>query len=251
MSRVQSPVYNDNILWIRAWGIGNMGTNQKPFWVFQVLLGLAFGSSDLLAQTPLPDSASPPRTVICLVLPKAQLGQGTSGADVAEPVRATLTAYLGGPATELVPLATRIPIQIDAEALEKGCAYVLYSSVTQKKGGGFSKLFAAAAPLAAVVPGMGGNYGAVIATQAVVGAASSAAAQSAQQEAMEALGGAARSSIKKGDQITLEYRLAKPGVAESVIAQSLTVKAKESGEDLVSPLIEQAATQVLTAISHQ
>src|ERR1044072_4517206 len=77
-------------------------------------------------------------TKICLVLPKAQLGQGTSGADVAEPVRATLTAYLGGPTTELVPLTARIPIQIDAEAQVMACDYVLYSSVTQKKGGGFA-----------------------------------------------------------------------------------------------------------------
>src|SRR5689334_3174225 len=82
----------------------------------------------------------PPKTKICLVLPKAQLGQGTTGADVAEPVRATLTAYLGGPATELIPLSARIPIQIDAEAQQTGCEYVLYSSVTQKKGGSFSKM---------------------------------------------------------------------------------------------------------------
>jgi hypothetical protein len=191
-------------------------------------------------------------TKICLVLPKAQLGQGTSGADVAEPVRATLTAYLGGPTTELVALTARIPIQIDAEAQTISCEYVLYSSVTQKKGGNLSKIFAAAAPLATMAGGMGsmgGNYGAMMAGQAVAQAATTAAAQSAQQEAMEALGGAAKSNIKKGDQITLEYRLVKPGVAEPVVAQAAVAKAKETGEDLVSPLIEQAATQVLTAIS--
>lgn len=194
----------------------------------------------------------PPKTKICLVLPKAQLGQGTSGADVAEPVRATLTAYLGGPTTELFPLTARIPIQIDAEAQAMACDYVLFSSVTQKKGGGFSKMFAAAAPIATIaggMAGMGGNYGTMMAGQAVAQAASTAASQSAQQEAMEALGGAAKSNIKKGDQITLEFKLAKPGVAEPIAAQSAVAKAKESGEDLVSPLIEQAATQVLTAIS--
>jgi hypothetical protein len=194
----------------------------------------------------------PPKTKICLVLPKAQLGQGTSGADVAEPVRATLTAYLGGPATDLIPLTARIPIQIDAEAQVMACDYVLYSSVTQKKGGGFGKMFAAAAPIATMaggMAGMGGNYGTMMAGQAMAQAASTAAAQSAQQEAMEALGGAAKSNIKKGDQITLEYKLVKPGVAEPIAVQSAVAKAKETGEDLVSPLIEQAATQVLTAIS--
>jgi hypothetical protein len=191
-------------------------------------------------------------TKICLVLPKAQLGQGTSGADVAEPVRATLTAYLGGPATELVPLAARIPVQIDAEAQSLGCAYVLYSSVTQKKAGGFSKLLGAAAPLAQVMPmmtGMGGNYSAIMATQAVATVATNAAAKSAQEEAMEALGGAAKSNIKKGDQIILEYRLMQPGIEKPVAASSAAGKATQNGEDLVSPLIEQAATQVLAAIT--
>jgi hypothetical protein len=192
------------------------------------------------------------KTKVCLVLPRAQLGQGTSGADVAEPVRATLTAYLGGPATELVPLTARIPIQIDAEAAELGCAYVLYSSVTQKKGGGFSKLLGAAAPLAQVgtaMTGMGGSYSAIMATQAVATVATNAAAKSAQEEAMDALGGAAKSNIKKGDTITLEFKLMQPGLETPVAASTVVAKATQNGEDLVSPLIEQAATQVLTAIT--
>jgi hypothetical protein len=195
---------------------------------------------------------APARTKICLVLPKAQLGQGTSGADVAEPVRATLTAYLGGPATELISLTARIPIQIDAEAQTYGCEYVLYSSVTQKKSGGLGKMFSAAAPFATMaggMAGMGGNYQTMMGAQVVAQAASSVAAQSAQQEAMEALGGAAKTNIRKGDQITFEYKLMKPGVAEPVAVQSAAAKAKENGEDLVSPLIEQAATQVLTTIT--
>jgi hypothetical protein len=219
-----------------------MTTNNKA-------LLLAISASVALA---VPATSFAAKTKICLVLPKAQLGQGTSGADVAEPVRATLTAYLGGPATELVPLTARIPIQIDAEAAEVGCAYVLYSSVTQKKGGGFSKLLGAAAPLAQVMPamtGMGGNYSAIMATQAVAQVATTAAAKSAQDEAMEALGGAAKSNIKKGDTITLEFRLMQPGLEKPVAASTVVAKATQNGEDLVSPLIEQTATQVLTAIT--
>jgi hypothetical protein len=236
-----------------------MTANKTIFVVSLATLACTFAAPVMAAKkaaaetaVPTAPPSPPPKTKICLVLPKAQLGQGTSGADVAEPVRATLTAYLGGPATELIPLTARIPIQIDAEAQVVACNYVLYSSVTQKKGGGFSKMFAAAAPIATMaggMAGMGGNYGTMMAGQAVAQAATTAAAQSAQQEAMEALGGAAKSNIKKGDQITLEYKLVKLGVAEPIAAQSAVAKAKESGEDLVSPLIEQAATQVLTAIS--
>ncbi len=236
-----------------------MTANKMIFVVSMASLACTFAAPVMAAKkadaqpaVPAASPTPPPKTKICLVLPKAQLGQGTSGADVAEPVRATLTAYLGGPATELIPLTARIPIQIDAEAQVIACDYVLYSSVTQKKGGGFSKMFAAAAPIATMaggMAGMGGNYGSMMAGQVVAQAASTAAAQSAQQEAMEALGGAAKSNIKKGDQITLEYKLVKLGVTEPIAAQSAVAKAKESGEDLVSPLIEQAATQVLTAIS--
>jgi hypothetical protein len=236
-----------------------MTTNKMILVVSMASLAFTFAAPATAAKktaapaaAPAAPPAPPTKTKICLVLPKAQLGQGTSGADVAEPVRATLTAYLGGPATELIPLTARIPIQIDAEAQVMGCEYVLYSSVTQKKGGGLGKMFAAAAPLATMAGGMGsmgGNYGAMMAGQAVAQAATTAASQSAQQEAMEALNGAAKSNVKKGDQITLEYKLMKPGVAEPIAAQSAVAKAKESGEDLVSPLIEQAATQVLTAIS--
>ena len=236
-----------------------MTTNKMILVVSMASLAFTFAAPVMAAKkaaaqaaVPAAPPVPPPKAKICLVLPKAQLGQGTTGADVAEPVRATLTAYLGGPATELIPLTARIPIQIDAEAQVMACDYVLYSSVTQKKGGGFSKMLGAAAPIATMaggMAGMGGNYGTMMGAQAVASAASTAAAQSAQQEAMEALGGAAKSNIKKGDQITLEYKLVKPGVAEPIAAQSAVAKAKESGEDLVSPLIEQAATQVLTAIS--
>jgi hypothetical protein len=211
---------------------------------------LALSASAALALTATSIAAA--KTKVCLVLPRAQLGQGTSGADVAEPVRATLSAYLGGPATELVPLTARIAIQIDAETAELGCAYVLYSSVTQKKGGGFSKLLGAAAPLAQVgtaMTGMGGSYSAIMATQAVATVATNAAAKSAQEEAMDALGGAAKSNIKKGDTITLEFKLMQPGLETPVAASTVVAKATQNGEDLVSPLIEQAATQVLTAIT--
>jgi hypothetical protein len=199
---------------------------------------------------------APAKSRICLVLPRAQLGQGSSGADVGEPVRQTLLSYLNGPTVDLIALAARIPVQVDAEAQQAACEYVLYTSVVQKKGGGgFGKLLAAAAPIASVasmmVPGVGGmtgNYGAIMAGQAVASAASAAAAQNAQQEAMEAITGASEKNIKKGDQITLEYQLMKAGIVEPFATKSASAKASEKGEDLLSPLIEQTAIEVMGAI---
>ena len=88
----------------------------------------------------------------------------------------------------------------------------------------------------------------MMAGQAVAQAAATAAAQSAQQEAMEAITGASEQNIKKGDQVTLEYQLMKTGIAEPFATKSASAKASENGEDLLSPLIEQTATEVLGAV---
>jgi hypothetical protein len=231
-------------------------TTNKP-----VLSSMSLAASLVLAAVATATTANAANTAaaaksrICLVLPRAQLGQGSSGEDVGEPVRQTMIAYLNGPATELISLNARIPIQIDEEAQQASCEYVLYTSVAQTEGGGFGKFLKKAAPLASVagmlVPGVGGmtgNYGAIMAGQAVAQAASVAAAQSAQEEAMDAINGASEKNIRKGDQVTLEYQLMKMGLAEPLATKSASAKAKQKGEDLLSPLIEQTATEVLGAV---
>ena len=233
-------------------------TPNRPALSYYVTLaaGLAFAATASAANAGQAHAPAATKSRICLVLPRAQLGQGSSGADVGEPVRQTMIAYLNGPTVEIIPLAARIPVQVEAEAQQSACEYVLYTSVVQKKGGGgFGKLLAAAAPIASVagmmVPGVGGmtgSYGAMMAGQAVASAASAAAAQSAQQEAMEAITGASEQNIKKGDQITLEYQLMKAGVVEPFATKSASAKAAEKGEDLLSPLIEQSAIEVMGAI---
>jgi hypothetical protein len=216
-------------------------------------IALALGSAATAGAADTAAPAAAAKSRICLVLPKAQLGQGSSGADVGEPVRQTMISYLNGPTAELISLSARIPVQVEAEAQQAACQYVLYTSVVQKKGGmGFGKLLATAAPIASMmIPGVGGmtgNYGAIMAGQAVASAASAAAAQSAQQEAMEAINGASEQNIKKGDQVTLEYLLMKPGVEQPSATKSASAKASQKGEDLLSPLIEQAAIEVLGAV---
>jgi len=230
-------------------------TPNRPALSYYVTLaaGLAFAATASAANAGQAHAPAATKSRICLVLPRAQLGQGSSGADVGEPVRQTMIAYLNGPTVEIIPLAARIPVQVEAEAQQSACEYVLYTSVVQKKGGGgFGKLLAAAAPIASVMlPGVGGlagNYGAIMAGQAVASAASAAAAQNAQQEAMEAINGASEQNIKKGDEVTLEYQLTKTGVTEPFATHSSSAKAKAKGEDLLSPLIEQTAIDVLGAI---
>jgi hypothetical protein len=194
-------------------------------------------------------AAIPP--VVCIALPKAQLGQGNnSPVDVSEPVRTMLGQYMAGPSVQLQRLDARIAMQIEAEAAEKGCNYVLQTSLTQKKKAASGNLFRKLAPLASALPmlgggsGMGGmgGMGGMVAAQAM----SSVAAQGAQEDYMAAMTGAQQSNVKAGDTLTIEYQLSKPGSAAATKQGSLQGKARQDGEDVVGPLLEQVATSVLT-----
>jgi hypothetical protein len=224
----------------------------KPLLLAATFAAIHLGATSARAQAPAaaPTPATAPAT-ICIALPQAQLGQGNnSPTDVSEPVRTALGTFMAGPAVQLVRLDARIPVQIDAEATQKGCGYVLRSGLTQKKGGGsFLKKMA---PLAGALPmlgGVGGNMGSVMAAQAVSSAASAAAAQSMQEDAIAAMTGAQQSNVKAGDTITFEYALTAVGNATPIQQGKLQQKAKQDGEDLISPLLEQVATAVVTKVA--
>ncbi len=181
--------------------------------------------------------------------PHVQSGQGTADtASLAEAVRNSLMAYLSGPAAEVTPLASLVQVQADAEARQLGCTYVVYSSVSQKKGssGGFAKFVAAAAPVASSIPGASGySTGSVVASQAVA-AAGAVAEQEVRDQAREEIASAAQGSVRKGDQVSFEYSVAKPGASKTSSGKKLTAKAQDDGEDVLSALIEQAANGILT-----
>jgi hypothetical protein len=191
-----------------------------------------------------------PTVRIGIVLPKAQLGQGNAGQDVAAPVRQLIMSYMAGPVLELVPLEARIPAQIEAEARAQNCTHVLYTSVEQKKGGrGLGGIMNKVGPAAAMLPGvgaLGGASGAIMAgaaTQAIT----MAAAQSMQQQAMDSLMQAQAGSVKAKDEVSLQYQFVTIGGAKPALEDTLTAKAKDDGEDLLSPLVEQLATIAVTA----
>jgi hypothetical protein len=188
--------------------------------------------------------------VVCIALPKAQLGQGNnSPVDVSEPLRTMLGQYLAGPSVQLVRLDARIALQIDAEANAKGCNYVLQTSLVQKKKSSTGSMFRKLAPLASALPMLGGgsgmsSMGGMVAAQAV----SSVVTQGAQEDYMAAMTGAQQSNVRAGDTLTVEYELSQAGSATDSKKGSLQGKAKQDGEDVVGPLLEQVATSVLTAV---
>jgi hypothetical protein len=198
-----------------------------------------------------------PKLKVGVALPRAQLGQGNGeAADVAEPVRQALLAYLKGPAIEVVALEARIPLQINAEAKEKACDFVLYTDVTQtKKGSGFGML-KKLAPMAAAVPMLGGGMGnmggqmaASMAAQTMMSASMQSAQEDAMANAMAAINGAQKNNVKAGDTLTFEYKLVKPDEETPAKADKLAAKAKENGQDVLSPLIESVATAVVGTVA--
>ena len=209
-----------------------------------IFMGLGLSSGALAAQ----------KLKVGVALPRAQLGQGNGeAADVAEPVRQALIAYLRGPAIEVVPLEARIPLQINAEAKEKACDFVLFTDVTQTKKGsglGFLKKLAPMAPmLAGGMGNIGGQMAATMAAQTMMSAQMQSAQEDAMANAMAAINGAQKNNVKAGDTLTFEYRLVKPDQEKPAKADKVAGKAKENGQDVLSPLIESVATAVVGAVA--
>lgn len=171
--------------------------------------------------------------------PKAQLGQGNSGNNVAEPIRAMIVNYLSGPMIEVTPLVSMLATQLDAEAKQKDCDYIVYSSMTMTQSSGGFGLLKKAAPMANMIP-------MVAVTRGIAGAAGAAAAGTA----MSGAGGVAN-TVKAKSEVKFEYQLMAQGNATPLIANALTAKAHSDGEDVITPLIEKADEAILAAVTRK
>ena len=96
---------------------------------------------------------------IGIVTIKAQLKQDGVEQDVSEIIRTRWYSFLNGPAVEVVPIESRVPAQVNIEAEQKQCDYVLYSAVSQKaKASLFGSLLGVAVPvLTSAIPAGGGG----------------------------------------------------------------------------------------------
>jgi hypothetical protein len=164
------------------------------------------------------------------------IGEGLNATELAGAIQSTLGEYLKGTKIELVQIEARLPTAIDAEAKQKECDYVLYAQVSHKKGGGGFGMFSKIAPaLGSVVPvaGMGSRAGQVagqVANTTIYTAANAAG------------------SVKSKDELTLEIKLNAAGGGAAALAKQYKAKAKSDGEDIISPLVEQAAAAILETV---
>jgi hypothetical protein len=202
---------------------------------------------------PLPQALGPkaPGKIRIGIAPaQAQLGQGNNAqADYATPIRNAIVSTMSGPAVEIAPLDAHIPIQLQAEAQEKQCDYILLSSVTVKHSSSsfdkYMKMGSAAAnfnPMVAMTRSMG-----AMAAQASQ-VATQAAVMTAQQQVASQLA-TFNGQIKTKDDVTVDYQLYPTGQGQPKLQSSLKAKAKADGEDVLTPLIEQAATNILTEVT--
>jgi hypothetical protein len=203
------------------------------------------------AGIPLPQALGPkaPGKIRIGIAPaQAQMGQGNNAqADYGAPIRNAIIYMMNGPAVEIAALDARIPIQLQAEAQQRQCDYILLSSVTVKHGGGgFSKFMKAGNMAASMNPMvmMTKSVSAMAASQA----ASQAAAMTSQQQAVNQLS-SFNGQIKSKDDVTVDYQLYPTGQGQPKLQNSIKGKAKSDGEDVLTPLIQQAATTILTDVT--
>jgi hypothetical protein len=198
---------------------------------------------------------APGKIRIGVAPPDAQVGQGNNAAaDYSTPIRNAMILLMNGPAVEVAALDSRIPMQLQAEAQQKQCDYVLFSSVAVKHntGGTFGKFAKFAQPIASMTPVgmMAHGVGSAMAASAA-SAAASAASQAAQQQAMSqvmAQLSGFNTQIKQKDDVHVEYQLVVPGQSQPVLQNAMQGKAHTDGEDVLTPLLQQTANTVVNQV---
>lgn len=206
----------------------------KSFAIFGLLAFLSiFSFGQETTQKPETENKAASTVKIGIPLPKAVFPEGVDGAQAAAGIRELIGGYFKGTNVEIVALEARLPQAIIAEAQEKGCAFVLQTAVTQKKGGSGFAIFKSIAPALGNVVPMAGRAGQVAGT-----VARTAIATAANMSA----------NTRSKDQFTLEYSLFTAADNTVKAAETIKAKAKSDGDDVLSPMIEKMAEKVVASI---
>jgi len=197
-------------------------------------------STDVNVNTPAsqPSSAAAPTTALgpkragvirigVVAVKPEKVAEGMNPQQLAAAMQNTLIENLKASNIEAVPIEGSGGIQ--AEAQQKDCDYLVFASVSHKKGGGgFGSFMNSAAGKVASNVGYGSSTAAAVATNTIVAAT-------------------VAENIKAKDEMTLDVRLERPGATSPKFAQQYKGKAKSAGEDIITPLVQQAAQAMLAA----
>ncbi len=182
---------------------------------------------------------SPPITRICLAPASVETSSGTASSAM-DAARESFTSFLTGPSLRAEALKARLASQVKEEAKQAGCPYLLLTTIkhVQKRSGGgiLRKMAAGAAQQGAWEAGVAsGSTAGRIAGQAAYGAAGQAAHDYAV-------------AVRNKDELTLGYRLETPD-GKVLIEKREKRKAQQDGEDLLSPLVQQASEAIVAAVA--
>jgi hypothetical protein len=165
-------------------------------------------------------------------LKSGEIGEGMSADILVGSIGNAFPGFFEGTGIEIVKLKAKLPSAIAKEAKEAECDFFMIGTVSHKRDGGG---FGFARSLGNIV---GNNipYGG--------GTAESVARQTASSAAYEI--GDAASSVKAKDEITFQLVLTKSDGTQS-LSKAFKRKAKSGGEDIISPILEEAADAIVTA----
>jgi hypothetical protein len=176
-------------------------------------------------------------TRICLAPASVEASSGSATAAM-DAARETFTSYLTGPTLAAEPLKARLASQVREEARQAGCPYLLLTTLkhVQKRGGGsvLGRMAAGAAQEGAWQAGM--SSGSAVGRVAGV-AAYGAAGQAAYNYS---------TGMHNKDELTLGYRL-ESADGKVLIEKDDKRKARSDGEDLLTPMVQQAAEAIVAA----
>lgn len=175
-------------------------------------------------------------TRICLAPARVEESSGDANAAI-DAVRESFNAYLTGPSLKADPLKSRLESQAREEAKQAGCPWTLFTTlkVVSKNSSNILGQVAAGAVRE-------GAYAAGQATGTPAGRIAGGAVYSAANQAAYNYA----TTIRKKDELTLGYRLE---TADGKVLLDKRVKrsAKSDGEDLLTPIVQTAAEQVVAA----
>ena len=173
---------------------------------------------------------------ICLAPAAVEASNNATAAGDA--LRESFTSFLTGPTLKSEPLKARLASQAKEEAKQAGCPYILLTTLKleQKRSGGglLGKVATEAARQGAWEAGArSGSAVGRIAGSAAYGALGQAASNYA-------------ATIRTKDELTLGWRLE---TADGTLLAEKREKrsAKSDGEDLLTPLVQQAAELIVAA----
>lgn len=184
-------------------------------------------------------SAEPAVAQICLA--PASVEAAPNGVDPVEAVSAAFSTFLNGPTLAVQPLSSRLQSQARQEAKLANCSFLLLTTVKHERktgGSGFLGRMAGGAVQQGAWAATGAVGGSTVG-RVVAGAAAGAASSSINDYAM---------ASRQKDELTLTYRL-ENAAGKVLVEESEKRKAKADGEDLLTPIAQEASEAIAEAVA--